>query len=54
VDDHRTTVHDASTILRQALSDAVSDGRLDDDVAARARPPRVDPDRHTEPRILHS
>ena len=37
------TVHYAHAILRQALGEAVRDGLLDDNVAARAAPPRHDP-----------
>jgi len=48
------TVHYTHTILRQALGEAVRDGRLGDNVAARARPPRLDPDRDPDPRVLHA
>lgn len=39
----------AHAILRQALGEAVRDGRLDHNVAARARPPRLDPNRDPDP-----
>jgi len=39
----RSTVKYAHAILRQALKEAVRDGLLDDNVAARAAPPRHDP-----------
>ena len=41
----RSTVKYAHTILRQVLGEAVRDGLLDDNVAARSAPPRHVPDR---------
>ena len=50
----RKTVHYTHAILRQALGEAVRDGRLGNNVAARARPPRLDPNRDPDPRALHT
>jgi hypothetical protein len=41
----RKTVTYAHAILRQALGEAVRDGLLTDNVAARSTPPRLDPER---------
>jgi len=48
------TVKYAHAILRQALGEAVRDGLLDDNVAARVTLPRINPDRDHEPRPLHT
>ena len=48
------TVHYAHAILRQALGEAVRDGLLDDNVAARAAPPRHDPQHGPAPERLRT
>ena len=50
----RSTVKYAHTILRQALKEAVRDDLLDDNVAARVRLPRLDPERDPEPQDLRT
>ena len=50
----RKTLMNVHAILRQALGDAVRDGRLHDNVAARVTLPKLDPDRDPEPQELHT
>ena len=49
-----STVKYAHAILRQALGEAVRDGLLDDNVAARAAPPRHDPQHGPQPDRLRT
>ena len=50
----RRTVRYAHALLRHALGDAVRDGLLDDNVAARVTPPRLDPERDQQLPQLHT
>lgn len=50
----RNTVKYAHAILRQPLGEAVRDGLLADNVAARVTPPRINPDRDQQPKRLHT
>jgi integrase len=49
-----STVKYAHAILRQALGEAVRDGLLDENVAARSAPPRHDPERGPAPEALRT
>ena len=48
----RATVHKTHTVFRQALGQAVRDGHLADNLAARVTLPRLDPERDPDLRML--